>query len=144
MADMRSFTLIEVVIVAAIFAILITLGLPVGLDAYRNYLLTSETRNLLSILRRAENHAFSNAHASPHGVAIEEDRFILFQGTSYASRTAAYDEEYLKSGAVTASGTTEIVFSQLSAKPNASATIVLSNELRSQTITINDEGTINW
>jgi prepilin-type N-terminal cleavage/methylation domain-containing protein len=138
------FTLIEVIIVTAVFAILITLGLPVGLDAYRHYLLTSDVRNLISLLRRAENRAFSNDHASPYGVSIQNDRFVLFQGSSYASRKTAFDEEYPKSGAVTASGTTEIVFAALSAKPNASGSIILSNGLRSQTITINEEGTINW
>jgi len=138
------FTIIEVVIVFAIFGMLLAIGLPIGLDAYRNYLLTSEVRNLLSILRRAENQAFANNRASPHGLSIQTDRFVLFQGSSYALRNQDFDEEYLKSGTVTTSGTAEIVFAQISGKPNASATIILSNGLRSQTITINDEGTINW
>ncbi|KKU99015.1 MAG: hypothetical protein UY32_C0008G0006 [Candidatus Jorgensenbacteria bacterium GW2011_GWC1_48_8] len=128
----------------ALFSLFLILGWPIGLDAYRNYLLTAETRNLLSIIRRAETNAFANKNKSAHGVAIQSDQFVLFQGPSYAGRTAAYDEEYLKSGTVTVSGVVEIVFAQISGKPNASATIVLSNELRSQTISVNNEGTINW
>lgn len=142
---MRSgFSIIEIVIVIAIFGMLLAIGLPIGLDAYRNYLLTSESRNLLSILRRAETNAFANKNGSAHGVAVQSDRFVLFQGQSYASRDAPYDEEYPKSGTVTSSGTAEIIFSQISGKPSASAAITLSNELRSQTITVNEEGTINW
>ncbi|HXF44332.1 MAG TPA: prepilin-type N-terminal cleavage/methylation domain-containing protein [Candidatus Paceibacterota bacterium] len=138
------FTVIEIAIVIAIFGIIIAIGLPIGLDSYRNYLLTAERRNLLSILRRAESFSFANKNAAPHGVFMDEDGFVLFQGESYALRNPAYDEEYLKSGAVTSSGTVEIVFSPVSGRPNATATIVLSNGLRSHVININEEGSIDW
>lgn len=138
------FSLVEVLVVVGLFGLILGIGVPIGIDSYRNYLLTSETRNMISILRRAQSLAFANDHQSAHGVVIETSRFLLFQGSSFASRDTDFDEEYLKAASVTASGTTEIVFSPVSGLPNATATIVLDNILRSQTININDQGTIFW
>lgn len=141
---MRGFTLIEVVMVLGILGVVFALGLPVGIDAYRNYLLTSETRKLVSVLRRAEEFALSNKNEDSHGIFLEENNFVLFKGVSFGSREGAYDEDYPREPSISISGFTEIVFSQLSGKPSATATVVLSNGLTSQSIDINEEGTISW
>ncbi len=138
------FTLVETVIVLGILGLVLVIGFPVGLDAYRNYLLSSETRNLVSILRRASELAFSNKNESNYGVYLDSSRFILFKGSSFVSRDTAFDEDYPREPSITVSGFTEIVFSQLTGKPNATATIQLSNSLTSQLIDINEEGVIFW
>lgn len=141
---MKGFTLVEVVIVLGIFGLILAIGLPVGIDAYRNYLLTSENRNLMSVLRRAEEFAFSNKNESDYGVYLEGNNFVLFKGSSFAGRDENYDEEYPREPSVLIGGFTEIVFSRNSGNPNATATIVLSNNLASQSIDINEEGAIFW
>lgn len=142
--EKEGFTLIEIGIVFAIFALIAGLGLPLGIDAYRNYLLTSETRNIISILRRAENLAFSNSYNSAYGISFQPDRFVIFQGESYATRNSIFDENYLKTTGITASSTPEIIFSPLSGLPNSSTTIILSNGIRSQAVSINSQGVIDW
>lgn len=141
---MKAFTLIEVAIVFGIFALISVIGLPVGIDAYRNYLLTSETRNILSILRRAQSLSFSNSYEKSYGMAVEPQNFVLFQGNSFDDRNQAFDEDYPRETSVTISGFSEIIFSRFSGRPNATTSIVLSNQLRSQSMDINEEGVINW
>jgi prepilin-type N-terminal cleavage/methylation domain-containing protein len=140
---MRGFTIIELVIVFAIFALVASFGLPLGFDAYRNYLLTSEARNLLSILRRAENLALANNYSSDHGVFLGPNQFVIFQGSSYASRNPVFDENYPLNPSITVSSTPEVVFSRLAATTTAT-TITLSNNTKSITITINNQGSIDW
>jgi len=138
------FTIMELVIVIGIFAVVLAFGLPIGLDSYRNYLLTSEQRNLVSILRRAENLSLANNGGLPHGVALGEGQYVLYQGSSYAVRNQAFDENYPRVSSVAVSSTPEINFLNLSAMPSVTGTIVLSNGLRSLTITVNDQGAILW
>ena len=45
---------------------------------------------------------------------------------------------------ITKSGLQEVVFEQLTGKPSAVGNIVLSNQTRSITISIENEGKINW
>lgn len=134
----------ELVIVTAIFAVVLAFGLPIGLDSYRNYLLTSEARNLVSVLRRAENLSLANNGGLPHGVAVEAGQYVLYEGVSYAARNPSFDENYPRVSLVTVSSTPEINFTNLSAQPSVTGTIVLSNGVRSLAITINDQGVILW
>ena len=120
------------------------IGLPISLDSYRSYILTSETKNLLSVVRRAQSLAVANDHETSHGVSLENDNFVLFQGSSFAGRDPAFDENYPKSPSVIITGFDEIVFSQISGLPNATTTIILKNDLNEQTISINEYGTIFW
>ena len=140
----QGFTLVEVLIVLGLFGVLFGIGLPISLDSYRSYILTSETKNLLSVMRRARSLAVANDHEISHGVSLENDRFVLFQGLSFAGRDPAFDENYPKSPSVTITGFGEIVFSQISGLPNATTTIILKNDLNEQTISINEYGTIFW
>lgn len=138
------FTLIEILISLGIFAILFAIGLPLSLDSYRNYILNSETSNLVTLIRRAESLALSNVHNSSHGIYIEEDRIILFEGESYAARNTAFDEEFERAEVVSISGPTEIVFSALESKPNAAVSFVLSNLLNVHRVDVNEHGAIFW
>ncbi|MEK9194712.1 MAG: hypothetical protein AAB884_02780 [Patescibacteria group bacterium] len=137
------FTLLEIAIVFAIFILLIGVGLPIGLDAYRNYVLVSEIRNFLNILRRAENLALANVSNQSYGVAIQSDQFVLFRGSSYVNRNSSFDEIYLRTVGITVSSTPEIVFSPLAATTTATA-VNISNGLASTTISVNSAGTIDW
>jgi Tfp pilus assembly protein FimT len=141
---MKGFTIFEIVFALALFAILVALGLPVGLDAYRHYLLSSETNNFLNLLRRAQAQSFGNQNTSGHGIYIQSNQYVIFQGGSYASRSSSYDENYPRSTDIAVTGPTEVDFSAVSGNSNVSSTFVFANSAGSRSISINDEGTINW
>ncbi len=140
----EAFTLIEVLISLTLTALLARAGIPLVMDSYRTYLLASEVRTAVSIMRRAESFAMSNQGQSAHGVRILADQFLLFRGASYASRTQAYDEAFPRLSGITISGPDEVVFASVSGLPSATGTIGLSNGPKSANITVNSQGSISF
>lgn len=140
----NGFTLIEIVILFGIFAALMALGLPIGIDTYRSYLLTSDTSLVLSVLGRAQEYSFSNRNVAPHGVSFQSGKMVVFQGGSYASRTSGYDEDFPESGGSTITAPSEVVFSQLSGNPTSVATVTISEGTHTRAVTINEQGAFLW
>lgn len=140
----RGFTLIEILAVTAIFAVLAAATLPFTARSYKHYVKTVETKNIISVLRRAETMAMANAFESNFGVKFSTNSVILFKGASYAARDTAYDETYPVSKAVTVTAPSEIVFEKVSGRPATSISISVSNNNSNQMITVGKEGTIDW
>lgn len=143
-ADSRGFSLVETVVVVAILVALAGLGWWTSLSFYRTYALNAEEDIVVSLLTRARAYAMHNINQSAHGLYFGNGEYVLFQGNSYASRDAQYDERTLRTYAVTVSGIAEVTFAPLSGEVNAPGDIVLADQRRSVTISINNEGRIEW
>jgi len=142
--DMKGFTLIEILIAAAIIAGLAGLGLFLSFDSYRNYALNVERDILVNVLQKARSLSLNNIDESAYGVYIQNSNFIIFKGDSYVSRDPIYDETIPTNSSVSKSGLQEIVFEQLTANSSASGDIILNNAFHSLIISLNNEGRINW
>ena len=140
---MKSFTLIELLIVMAVAAIILGLGYFIGFDFYKNYALRTENDVLTSILRKARSQAMNNIGGVSHGIQIGDSSYTIFYGDSYVSRDAQFDEIVKKSAGVGLSGLNEAVFQSLTAVSSASGTIVLSSGANSVYISVNYEGRID-
>ncbi len=140
----KGFTLLETLVVVAIFAVLGALTVPYSARSYRHYIMTVETKNIISIMRRAQNMAMANTYQSTFGIKFNATSYVLFRGASYAARNSAYDETYQIANAITVTGPSEIVFQQFSGKPATNTTITVASSEKSQTITLGKEGIINW
>ncbi|HDY73417.1 MAG TPA: prepilin-type N-terminal cleavage/methylation domain-containing protein [Candidatus Jorgensenbacteria bacterium] len=140
----KGFTLLEIMIVIGLFALLVGISIPFGLDVYRSYVLISETRNMVSFLRRAETLSFTNTRNDSYGVMVMNDRFVVFRGASFATRDTAFDEEYLRSPLVIVSGIAHIVFAAVTGRPDIMGTTTFSNGVNEQTVFINEHGTLFW
>ncbi len=136
-------TLLEVTIVLGISLLLLAIIPLTDSQAYRRYLLTSEKDSLVYTLQRARNQAINNVNQAPHGVYIEQNAYILFQGASYASRNSAYDNIIPSSSQISKNGMQEIIFEQLNGNGNTNGLITLSNNSHSLTISINTAGQID-
>jgi prepilin-type N-terminal cleavage/methylation domain-containing protein len=143
--DMPGFTLVELLVVIAATGILIALTVPVGLRFYERNLVADTARNLQSVLWRARTYAIAARNDQPAGVRILPGQFVLFQGASYASRTASLDEIFSYEDVVTVTGTvSEIVFSKLYATSTASGTMqVIGNAGTSLNVTISPAGRVD-
>jgi len=129
----------------AIIVIISGLGLFVGLDFYKTFALNSERDIVVGIIMKSRNKAANNFNESPHGVYVDVSGYTIFQGATYASRDQSYDEMIKRNSVVTASGLQEMVFEQLSGGlTTAEGDITLSNGAKSVTISMNNEGRINW
>lgn len=134
-------SLIEILIVLAIIMILLAAGVPVAYNFYYQAVFESEYNLLFSALQQARTLAMANRNESAHGLYIESETFIVFQGSSFAARTASQDREFPRATQVSITGGPEIVFSALSGE-TSSTTLSLSNGTQSRDVFVNTEGLV--
>ncbi len=137
-------TLIEVILVIAITVIIFWFALSVGTRQIGTQTLFSERDVVLGLLRDARSRAMGNINQSDHGIYIGTNNYTAFDGPTYDSRNQSYDSVFPKFNGVVFSGLTEVVFLSLSGQSTASGTIMMSNSTGTSTISINNEGAINW
>src|SRR5205085_1289648 len=117
----RGFTLFEIVIVMAFIAIVGAFTMMVSMDTYRGYNFHTERDVLIATLQHARAQAVGNVcqgggctTGKSHGVYIQPNKFIMFQGSSYATRDVSQDAVIPANAAISHSGISEIVFNVLS------------------------------
>ena len=137
-------TLMEVILVIAITVIIFWFALSVGTRQIGTQSLLSERDVVLGLLRDARSRAMGNINQSDHGVFIGTNTYTSFDGETYSSRNQTYDSVFPKFDGVNFSGLTEVVFLSLSGQSTASGTIMMYNSTGTSTISINNEGAINW
>ena len=151
-ADRQGFTLIECLIVVAIMTTVAAGGLLLSMDSYRGYSFRNDRDSLISLLQHARAQAIGNVclgdvcmAGADHGVAIKTDRYVLFQGSSYATRDVEQDIVVPSSPNSDKVGLEEVVFSALSGDPLQTGEISLMDvSVQGSIITIGDEGQITW
>lgn len=142
----RGFTLLEVLLSVAIISLIAGISLPVlGSFNERNNLDVA-TQGIVSQLRRGQTYARGVNGDSQWGVHVQSGDATLFKGVSYAGRDASFDEITTIPSSITASGTTDILYSKLEATPSTPGTITLTstNNNQSRTITVNAEGMVAY
>ena len=141
---MKSFTLVEVLLVIGIIAILIAIIAPMGIDFYKNQQLDNSTQMIINTLRRAQLKAMSIELDANYGVYFTEGSYTLFKGNSFADRDVQYDELFELSSFISINETPkEFVFSKFEGEPSINGDIFLTNGLDNQTININEIGRVN-
>lgn len=138
----RAFTLIEVLVAIAILVTIIGLGLFMSLDVYRGFSHRSERDTVVSLLTKARSHAMANIYETSWGVCYISPNYIIFRGSTCTAGVST-NEVLAASPATVVNWPTAIVFTQLSGD-SAGGTITLTQNAKTDTITINNEGTINW
>lgn len=137
-------SLIEILIVIGIFGLIISLGLVTSFNSYRRSNLRAERDILVSVLAKARNQSISNVNESPHGISVQPGNYVIFQGSSYATRDTSVDEDVPYVSSLTVSGTNEIVFVQLTGEVTTPGTITISFQSNPADISVNSEGRIDW
>jgi prepilin-type N-terminal cleavage/methylation domain-containing protein len=143
MKDNIGFTLIEIIVVIGILGILSSLGYLVTMDFYKSYAFNAERDTIVAILQKTRSQSLANINESSHGVHFGSGQYVIFQGLAYNSGDA-FNQAILSSFAITHSGLTDVVFTQLSGDASPSGSLILSDGKRSAAIFINSEGQINW
>lgn len=139
----KGFTLIELLMVIAIIAII---GTSSAVFFSRLLLQTSVANvqdEMVSQLRKAQIYAMAGKRGGEWGVRYGSNLITLFQGTSYATRNIAFDENFSVNPNISISGFTEIEFSRITGLPNITPTITISGNSGNKTITVNSQGIIS-
>ncbi len=140
------FTLIEILVVIGILVILSSLGLLVSLDFYRSYAFNSERDLAVAALQKARSQSLANINQAAHGVKIiSSGKYVIFEGDSYSAGSSS-NLDLPADPSITASGSGEIVFEQISGRAvGGQKQFILSDPKgRTAQITINPEGGIEW
>jgi prepilin-type N-terminal cleavage/methylation domain-containing protein len=135
------FTLVELILVVAIIAILAVSSAPFVSRFLFTQNLESAQDKTVSSLRKAQAYAMDNKNDAAWGVCLAGTSLRLFRGTC-ASPT--YQENFDVSD-ITVSGLSEISFSGATGRrgePSGAATITLSNDVGTKTVSINNAGGI--
>jgi prepilin-type N-terminal cleavage/methylation domain-containing protein len=145
----RGFTFLEVLVVMSLVAIVGTFTLFMSMETFRGSNFRSDRDMLVLALQRARSEAVHNECAGTctdgkaHGVHIQSNAYILFQGAAYSSS----DQQNISFSANTAVARTpasvDVVFSQLTGNSSAQ-TITLSSQGKSSVISISTNGRISW
>lgn len=151
------FTLIEILVVMAIFIIIAGFALFVSMDSYRGYSFRSERDTAVIVLQKARSQAMSNSCVGScsgndglkHGVHFDSvgNQYVIFQTTGdYTTGRDAGADQFIPVNNNVSINFPDVVFNQLDgAVPGAPISSTISDAVgHSSTITINSEGQIDW
>ena len=140
-AQSSGFTLIETLTVIGLFLLLLSAGLVIGLDAISRSALINERDLVVLMLTGARTRALANVNETSHGVRIEADQVIVFEGAPPGTNARTIERN---SAIEVSPPDVEIVFEPLTAKVGPSNSIILSENGKEAIIEINTEGRIEW
>jgi prepilin-type N-terminal cleavage/methylation domain-containing protein len=148
----RGFTLIELLIVISVTLVLAVASAPIYGNLQVSSQLNDSGDQIIQTLRTAHAYSMGRLNNASHGVYFEinpsaADRFILYQGTTYATRDSTYDRAATLGSNIVISTTlsgNETSFSKGIGSPSATGTITVSHEVLQSTrvIEINGHGSI--
>ena len=133
--------MIEILVVVAILIVIISFGTLVDFSAFTSDTFQGEEAKIVSILERARSRAMANMFDSNHGVCYIAPNYVIFQGSTCVAGESIPANDNIASHADTIFPT--VVFNRLTGNTGG-ATIHITDGIKVEDITINNEGTINW
>jgi len=148
-APSRGFTVIEVIVILALLAILAQVTFSGDISFYTKKTFNEEVTGLYFSLMHARISSMHNVclgiscpDGKAHGVRIETDKYILFQGSNFSDRDVAQDKIIIFLPSVSATSTGDVVFEQLSGNTEERIITITDDTGRVARILINEEGRI--
>ena len=135
------FTLVELLVTIGILAVLFSIAGAIGFNFYMSYQIDSEARLLNALLQQSRNLAMTNNYESDHGVYFDNNEYVLFQGTTFASRDQSKDKTFPRASEIPLVGPNELVFTALSGQ-TASSTYTLTQGNINRYVYVNAEGLV--
>jgi len=140
----KGFSLIEIIIVLAIFVLISSVGLFFSFDHLRSQNFVSETRLLVRLLENVRQKSLMNENQNPHGLFLWENSFVLFEGKKFNldSETNLFFDRNLAIDIETNFSESQIIFKNISGGLDTSGNFLLSDGVRNREISVNQEGSI--
>ncbi len=140
------FTAIELLVVVAIIALLAAVGGLIGFDALGRSSVHSERDLLVSLLTSARARALANVNEKGHGIHINLNEFVIFEGTTYNISDPKNRSVGRNTGVTvtTVPANADIIFNQLSASVVIPVGISLTQGGQTDAVDINSQGRVEW
>lgn len=141
--NMKSaFSIIESLIVLGIFSSIALMALGTFRGERNDAEIKDATASVRNAFERARNEAATGKGYDNHGVHVEEQRVVLFEGSTYVPGVGK--EILLPLSVSTDQASTTIVFDRIRATPSASTTITIHHiSGATSTVTVSNDGTIS-
>lgn len=140
----HGFTLVEVLITVALFAILAGFAAP----AFLSYQLRNDVDiaaiSMAQSVRRAQALSMGSEEDSRWGVAVAVGSLTIYQGDSYATRAIEFDEVIELNPNVLVTGLGEITFDKLTGLPTSTGLVTFTAQDRSVAVSVNDQGIVEY
>jgi len=137
------FTLVEILIVISIFTIFAATGIATYQNAKKRAVLDDAYASVSQAFEQASNRAATGIGTEKHGVHVEKERIVTFEGDTYIEGNG--NETPLPTSISTDQIDLTVLFDRINALPEISAdtTITINDEDGSaKTITIAKDGRI--
>lgn len=131
------FSLIELILVVAIISIVGASTIPVGSRFLVQNNFRNKTSEIVSSLRTAQINTISGKEDRQWGVEISASTIKL-----YAVGDSAFDQTFSIPPSISITQNT-IVFNKLTGNPTTTGSIVVSSSIGSNTVTVNEVGTVD-
>lgn len=140
----NGFTLLEVLLVVAIMAVILSASVPV----YRTLVVRNDAELTASLvaqtMRRAQILSQGQNGDQTWGVHISGGIMTLFRGASFAVRDVAWDEEIILPKSVSTSGLADVVFAKLTGLPDEVGTVTITGDgAVSKTVVVSAGGLVS-
>lgn len=142
----KGFTLIETLVGVILIMLVFAIGVPVGLNFYKSFILQSATETAFNSLKKARLDAQIGHLDSGFGVYFDTAnyRFIYFKGSTYAAREPSYDQIFEVPQFISFNGNTEFDFQKITGKPNTDGEIFITNGLSTNSLKVETNGKISF
>jgi len=139
--QVAGFSFIEFMIVIGVLGLMATVSLVGVRSTSQRTTLENAQASILDALGKARSQAVTGAGTTHHGVHIEGNKIISFEGASYIAGTGT-EEDLPNSISINTTEDT-IIFSRLTGQTNIQASITISNQSGDTlTITVTEDGNI--
>jgi type II secretory pathway pseudopilin PulG len=140
------FTFIELILVVSMILILGTMGTAFGSRFITQNGVINATDQLVGDFRKAQINAMMGKQNDNWGVNYDNPTktITLYKGTTFAGRTAAFDEKFSVPAGVgiSSSGATDINFARGTGKPSTAPTFTITGSGETRTVTLNAQGMV--
>lgn len=106
----KSFTLLEILLVIAAFAILLGVSFPLYSNLFQKNDLDTAVTITTEAIYRARLVSKLKKNEDGWSVYLTDDKVVVYKGDDYALRDIIFDEEYSLPGSVSVSGLNDINF----------------------------------
>ncbi len=149
----KGFSLVELIVVITIIFIVTAAVVPIYGNLQSSSQLNETTSQAVQALRMARERSVSRYNNSRHGVKFDNisspNKFVLYQGDSYATRDSAYDRETILAETMSLVTTglspagDEINFSMGLGAPDKTGSININHTIEGfKVISINEYGSV--
>lgn len=141
----RGFTFLEVLLSVAILSVIAGIGMPVYQSLQNRNALAVATTAYVQSLHRAQALSQAVDGDTTWGVSFTSGNITVFQGATYATRDASFDEITTVPTNISGSGVTEVVFSKFVGEPSVTGTTTLTGvHALERTVYIHETGATTY